>query len=117
MLNKIATANAPAAIGPYSQAIQIGDLLLVSGQIPLSVDSGVLVGEDIKTQTKQVIENILAIVKASNFDPVNIAKCTCYLTDMKDFQSFNEVYELYFGEAVPGLPKGALVEISVICSI
>lgn len=122
MVCKIKTKNAPSAIGPYSQAIQDGNLLFVSGQIPLS-ETGDLVGSDIKEQTRQALKNITAIIQASHFTAEKIVKCTCYLINMDDFQDFNEVYSEFFGDieparecvAVAGLPKGAKVEISAIC--
>lgn len=123
MVCKIKTKNAPSAIGPYSQAIQDGNLLFISGQIPLS-DDGELVGNgDIKQQTRQVIKNIMAIIQASDFTIDQVIKCTCYLIDMDDFQTFNEVYSEFFGDieparecvAVAALPKGAKVEISAVC--
>ncbi|WP_300462642.1 RidA family protein [Desulfobacula sp.] len=120
----IHTETAPAAIGPYSQAIEINGLLFVSGQIPLVPATGELVAGDIKAQTKQVIENLKSIVTSANYNFETVVKCTCFLTDMKDFAAFNEVYSSYFGSIVParecvqvaGLPKDANVEISLICS-
>lgn len=117
------TDSAPAAIGPYSQAVQVGDFLYVSGQIPLATSGEIVGGEDIQAQTRQVIKNIMAIIQASDFKFEQILKATCYLTDMSEFQAFNEVYEEYMGNiaparecvAVAGLPKGVKVEISVIC--
>ena len=120
----ISTELAPAAIGPYSQAIQIDGLLFCSGQIPLSPNSGTMVDGGIKEQTEQVAKNIGAILSAAGIDFSNVIKSTCFLTDMNDFADFNEVYSKYFiGKparscvAVSALPRNALVEIEVIAKI
>ena len=124
MLKKISTDNAPSAIGPYSQAVAVGDLLFTSGQIPLDPITGRIDAVGITEQTEQVMKNIGAVLAAggSSFDKV--VKTTCYLADMSDFASFNEVYGKYFTEkparscvAVKALPKGALVEVEVIAKI
>lgn len=123
MKKKIATKNAPQAIGPYSQAIRYGDLLFVSGQIAIDPDTGNLVAGDIEVQTERVLKNIAAIIEAAGMTLQNAVKCTCFLKDMNDFAHFNAVYETYFGESLPAretvqvsrLPKDVLVEISVIC--
>jgi len=125
MKKKIATQNAPQAIGPYSQAIQYSDFLFVSGQIAIDPETGDLVEGDIEAQTEQVLKNIAAIIEAAGMTLQNAVKCTCFLKDMNDFVRFNSVYESYFGESLPAretvevsrLPKDALVEVSAICGI
>ena len=119
----ISTKNAPTAVGPYSQAIRYGNLLFISGQIPLDPKTGDLVEGDIKVQTRIVIENLKAILEASGMTVENVLKCTCFLKDMGDFERFNSVYKTYFGESLPArecvevsrLPKDVSVEISAIC--
>jgi 2-iminobutanoate/2-iminopropanoate deaminase len=119
----ISTDNAPAAIGPYSQAVRYGDFLFVSGQIALNPQTGDLVEGDIEVQTRQVLENLKAIIEASGMRMENVVKCSCFLSNMEDFVRFNSVYESYFGESAPAretvevarLPKDVLVEVSAIC--
>ena len=119
----ISTDNAPAAIGPYSQATRYGDLLFVSGQIALDPQTGNLVERDIEVQTKQVLENLKAIIEDAGMRMDNVVKCTCFLNDMEDFVRFNSVYQSYFEESAPAretvevsrLPKDVLVEVSAIC--
>ena len=119
----ISTENAPAAVGPYSQAIQFGNLLFVSGQIPLDPQSGDLVAGDIDTQTRQVMENLKAVVESTGMTLDNVLKCSCFLKNMEDFASFNDVYNSYFADSLPAretvevarLPKDVLVEVSAIC--
>lgn len=126
----IKTDRAPGAIGPYSQAIKVGDghacpLLFVSGQIPLDPKSGKIAGDDIKTQTKQVLENLKAIIEASDMKLEHVLKCTCFLKDLSVFADFNAVYTEYFGDILPArecvevarLPRDVLVEISAICAV
>jgi len=123
----IKTNSAPSAIGPYSQAIITGDLLFTSGQIPLCPQTMEIVGDDITTQTEQVMRNIEAVLKAADCDFTDVVKTTCFLTDMADFAAFNEVYAKYFGEsdykparscvAAAALPKNVLVEVEVIAKI
>jgi len=121
----IATDHAPAAIGPYSQATQYGNLLFVSGQIPIDPKTGELVEGDIEVQTKQVLENVQAIIKAAGMTLQNVVKCSCFLKDMEDFVKFNAVYNSYFAESLPAretvevgrLPKDVQVEISAICGV
>ena len=123
MKKKITTKNAPQAIGPYSQAIQYGDFLFVSGQIAIDPKTGALVEGDIEAQTERVLKNIEAIIEAAGMTVQNAVKCTCFLKDMNDFVRFNSVYENYFGESLPAretvevsrLPKDVLVEVSAIC--
>jgi 2-iminobutanoate/2-iminopropanoate deaminase len=119
----ISTDRAPAAIGPYSQAIRYGNLLFVSGQISLDPQSGEIVGEDIETQTGRVLENLKAIIEASDMELKHVLKCTCFLKNMEDFTTFNSLYSEYFSDILPAretvevsrLPKDVLVEISAIC--
>ncbi len=119
----ISTPKAPSAIGPYNQGTAFGDLVFLSGQIPLIAESMELVEGDVKVQTKQVMENLKAVLEeaGSSFD--NVLKTTCYLSDMDDFSAFNEVYSEYFdGETAPAratvavktLPKNVLVEVDAI---
>ncbi len=121
----INTSNAPAAIGPYSQAVKKGHLLITSGQIPLDPESGEVVGDDIQTQTERVLQNLKAVLEAGGAALDNVIKTTCFLNDMNDFLPFNEVYQKYFeGDAparscvaVERLPKDVLVEIEAIAVI
>ncbi|MBR3484665.1 MAG: RidA family protein [Lachnospiraceae bacterium] len=120
----IETKNAPAAIGPYSQAIVIGDLVYTSGQIPINPASGQIETNDIKSQAEQVIGNLSAVLDAAGSSLEDVVKTTCFLANMKDFADFNEVYAKYFtGKParscveVSALPKGALVEIEVIAAV
>ena len=118
----IRTNNAPAPIGPYNQAIQYGDMLFISGQIALDPVTGQLVQDDIQTETKQVMDNLKAILTEAGMDFSNIIKTTIFLMDMAQFGQVNEVYGSYFTENAParetvqvsGLPKGVNVEISMI---
>ena len=119
----IATEAAPAAIGPYSQAVRYGNLLFVSGQIALDPATGEIMSGDIAVQTKRVLENLKAIVEAGGMELKHVLKCTCFLENMEDFAKFNSVYNTYFAEVHPAretvevsrLPKDVLVEISAIC--
>lgn len=120
----VSTKNAPAAIGPYSQAVIIGDMLYASGQIPLDPDTGKLVGKTIIQQTSQIMKNIGAVLDAAGTSFENVVKTTCFLTDMNDFSQFNTVYAQYFtGKparscvAVKELPKGALAEVEIIAHL
>lgn len=121
MSNKVQTSKAPAAIGPYSQAVVVGNLIFTSGQIPLNPETGVLEGTEIKEQTHRVCKNLKAVLEASGTSLKKAVKTTCFLSNMDDFAKFNEVYAEYFTEkparscvAVKELPKGALVEVEVI---
>ena len=123
-MNKISTEKAPAAIGPYSQAIVIGDFLFTSGQIPLNPQTGEMVGTTIEEQAEQVMKNLAAVLEAAGTCFENAIKTTCFLADMADFAAFNGVYAKYFTEkparscvAVKTLPKNALVEVEVIAKI
>jgi len=120
----IQTSAAPAAIGPYSQAIITGNLLYISGQTPLSPETGQLVGSSVAEQTEQVAKNITALLEAAGLSQARVVKTTCFLTDMNNFAAFNEVYEKHFTSkparstvAVRGLPRNALVEIEAIAEI
>jgi len=118
----IETKSAPAPIGPYSQAVQAGNLLFVSGQVPIDPATGNVVQQDIQAETKQVMENIKAILNEAGMDFTNIVKTTIFLTDMGTFAQVNEVYGSYFKSNFPAretvqvsaLPKAVNVEISVI---
>ena len=118
----IHTSNAPEAVGPYSQAVEINGMLFISGQVPLDPDTADLVEEDIKIQTERVMENIAAILKAAGYDFNDVVKTTCLLTDISNFKPMNEVYARYFRETPPAraafgvksLPLGALIEIETI---
>ena len=121
MLKTIHTEKAPAAIGPYSQAISFENLVFASGQIPLDPEKGVIVGENIEEQTEQVMKNIAAILEANGIGFENVIKTTCFLADINDFAKFNEVYAKYFISnparscvAVKELPKSVLCEVEVI---
>lgn len=121
MKKVIFTESAPKAIGPYSQAIEINGTLYISGQIPLIPATGQM-PEGIKEQTKQVMENIGAILKAAGYSYSNVVKSTCLLSDMDNFKAMNEVYGEYYKENPPAraaygvvkLPLGALIEIETI---
>ncbi len=120
-MKSINTKLAPQAIGPYVQANQYGNLIYTSGQIPLDKD-GVLAGEDIKTQTHQVMKNVEAILIEAGTDMNHLSKTTCFLSDMNNFAAFNEVYASYFDRNLPArscvevarLPRDVLVEVEVI---
>lgn len=121
MFQKISTAKAPAAIGPYSQAIRAGEFLFASGQIPINPETGAVEAEGIEAQTEQVMKNIGAILDEAGTDYGHVVKTTCFLDDMSDFAAFNGVYERYFtGKparscvAVKKLPKDVLCEVEVI---
>jgi len=121
MLKVTKTEKAPAAIGPYSQAVGFGDLLFSSGQIALDPATGEVVGCNIEEQTEQVMKNIAAILDANDIDFNNVIKTTCFIADMGDFAKFNEVYAKYFVSkparscvAVKELPKAVLCEVEVI---
>lgn len=124
MIQTIKTNHAPAAIGPYSQAKMVNNLLFVSGSIPLDSSTMEVVGNDIITQTNQVCANIAAILKEAGIGFDNVVKTTCFLKTMDDFGAFNTVYAQYFTNnparscvAVVALPKDVLVEIELIASL
>jgi 2-iminobutanoate/2-iminopropanoate deaminase len=118
----ISTQEAPAAVGPYSQAVRVGSTVYCAGQIPLDPKSGQIVPGDIGAQTRRVLENIAAVLRAENLAFENIVKTTIFLTNLSDFQMVNEIYGSYFKKEpparstvqVPALPKGANIEIEVI---
>ena len=120
----VQTSAAPEPIGPYSQGIILGNLVFASGQTPISVGIGAVVGSNVTEQTVQVIKNLKAVLEAAGSSLANVVKTTCFLTDMNDFAAFNEVYAKHFtGKparttvAVKQLPKNALVEIEAIGEI
>lgn len=120
----IATKNAPAAIGPYSQGMIANGFLFASGQIPLDAETGAVVGADITEQTEQVMKNVAAILGSQGKSFTDVIKTTCFLADMQDFGAFNKVYEKYFISkparscfAVKELPKGVLCEVEFIAVI
>ncbi|MDD3206105.1 MAG: RidA family protein [Lachnospiraceae bacterium] len=121
MLKKVSTTKAPAAIGPYSQAIIADKMLFASGQIPINPSTGNVETEGIKDQTEQVMKNIGEVLTEAGTDYTKVVKTTCFLADMADFAAFNEVYGRYFTEkparscvAVKQLPKDVLCEVEVI---
>lgn len=118
------TPEAPAAIGPYSQAIVAGNTVFTSGQIPIDPKSGAITATTIEEQTEQVCKNLNEVLKAAGSELDKAIKTTCFLADIADFAAFNSVYEKYFTSkparscvAVKELPKGALVEIEVIAEV
>ena len=120
-MEKIYTKNAPEAIGPYSQAIAVGNLVFTSGQIAINPESGNVEATDIKGQTEQVCKNLAAVLAAAGTSIDKVVKTTCFLAEMSDFAAFNEVYGSYFtGKparscvAAKALPKGVLVEVEAI---
>lgn len=123
MKKVISTSNAPAAIGPYSQAIETDGYVFTSGQIPINPATGEVEGKTIEEQTEQVMHNIVALLEASGLTFANVVKTTCFLADLNDFAAFNAVYAKYFPNeaparscfAVAGLPKGAKLEVETIC--
>ncbi len=124
MAEKISTEKAPAAIGPYSQAIKTGGFLFTSGQIPINPETGNIEGTDISAQTEQVMKNLGEVLRAAGSSYEKAVKTTCFLANIADFAAFNEVYGKYFTEkparscvAVKDLPKGALVEVEVIAEL
>lgn len=118
----ISTKQAPAAIGPYSQAIQVGNLVYTSGQIPIDPATGAFVEGGIKEQTRQSLSNVRAILEVAGLTMANVVKTTVFLADMADFAEMNTVYAEFFAEPYPArsavavktLPKGALIEIEVV---
>ena len=123
-IKKISTTDAPAAIGPYSQAVTVGNILYTSGQIPIDPETSLTVEGDISVQAERIMQNLSAVLKAAGTDFENVIKTTCFLADMADFAAFNAVYEKYFISrparscvAVKTLPKGALAEVELIALI
>ena len=125
MKQVISTHQAPAAIGPYSQAIRVGNLLYTSGQIPINPATGNFVDGSIKEQTRQSLTNIKAILEEAGLTMAHVVKTTVFMADMNDFADMNAVYAEFFSEPYPArsavavktLPKGALVEIEVVAAI
>jgi len=120
----ITAKEAPAAIGPYSQAMAVNGMVYTSGSIPLIPETGELLNGGVKEQTELVIQNLKAVLAAAGCDLTNVVKTTCFLTDMQNFSAFNEVYAAHFtGKparscvAVLALPKGALVEIEAVAAL
>lgn len=121
----ISTIKAPVAIGPYSQAVYVGNLVFTSGQIPIDPTTGAIVEEGIKEQTRQSLTNVKAILEGAGLTMGNVVKATVFLADMNDFSKMNSVYAEFFSEPYPArsavavktLPKGALVEIEVIAEV
>ena len=124
MLKYVDTKNAPAAIGPYSQGIILNGIAFFSGQIPLSPETGEVVGTTIEEQTEQVMQNEKALLESQGASFTDVVKTTCFLADMGDFAAFNEIYAKYFtGKparscvAVKDLPKGVLCEVETIAAV
>ena len=121
-MKTIQTQNAPKAVGPYSQGVFVKDTLYVSGQIPFDPKTNALISNDIKDQTRQSLENVLAIVETAGLIKENIVRCTVFMTNLSDFPLMNEVYSQFFGEHKPAraavevrrLPKDVMVEIDAI---
>ncbi len=123
-MQKIHTEKAPAAIGPYSQAVRVGNLLFTSGQIPIDPATGELVQGGIEAQTERICKNLKAVLEAAGTGLEKVVKTTCFLADMGDFAAFNAVYAQYFTEkparscvAVKTLPKNVLAEVECIAEI
>lgn len=125
MRQAVSTSSAPQAIGPYSQAVRAGELLFVSGQIPLDPASGALIEGSIADQTRQIFENLRAILAAAGASLDHVVRTTVYLADMADFAAMNEVYGTFFASPAParstvqaaGLPRNARIEIDAIASL
>ena len=125
MTQTVSTPNAPAAVGPYSQAKIAGGLMFCSGQIAIDPATNTFVGGDITAQAHRCLQNVVALLEAAGRTAADVVKTTCFLADINDFAVFNGVYAEYFGESLParsavgvaGLPKGALCEIEVIASM
>ncbi|MEZ4626961.1 MAG: RidA family protein [Eubacteriales bacterium] len=123
-MKRIETDKAPAAIGPYSQAIVSGGFVFVSGQIPMDPETGEIVASDIFLQTEQVMKNLRAVLEAAGSDLTRVVKATCYLASMDDFDAFNVIYSKYMASrparacvAVKALPKHVLCEVEVIAEV
>jgi 2-iminobutanoate/2-iminopropanoate deaminase len=124
MKHSFSSDNAPKAIGPYSQAVRVGDLLFLSGQVPLDPATGQMIEGDISAQTQRVMDNLGAVLKSAGLSFAHVARTTIFLADMNDFAKVNEVYGSYFTEPFPAratvqvarLPKDARVEIDAIAS-
>ena len=123
-MNVVYTDKAPAAIGPYSQAMVFGNLMISSGQIPIDPATGEIAGTTIQEQAEQVMKNLEAVAKEAGTDLANAVKTTCFLADMGDFAAFNEIYAKYFVNkparscvAVKTLPKNVLCEVEMIAAV
>ncbi len=123
-MKKISTNKAPAAIGPYSQAVAVNGLLYTSGQIAIDPETNTFVDGDVTVQTERVMQNLMAVLAEAGTSADKVVKTTCFLADIADFAAFNAVYGKYFTEkparscvAVAALPKGALVEVEVIAEL
>ena len=123
-MKTIYTEKAPAAVGPYSQAVVINGLVYTSGQIAINPSTGELVGTTIEEQAEQVMKNLVAILEAAGTKPENAVKTLCFLTDINDFAAFNTVYARYFTKkparscvGIQSLPKGAICEVEVIATV
>ena len=124
MKNIIATKDAPAAIGPYSQAVEAGGLIFISGPLPIDPATGAFAGTDIAKQTEAVMKNLAAILSSQGLTPEHVLKTTVYMTDLSQFAKMNEVYGAFFSKNPPAratvevkaLPKGALVEIEAVAA-
>ena len=124
-MKAISTQKAPAAIGPYSQAIKVGNLVYTSGQIPIDPSTGNFVEGGIKEQTRQSLTNVQAILEEAGLTMGNVVKTTVFMADMNDFAEMNAIYAVFFSEPYPArsavavktLPKGALVEIEVVAAV
>lgn len=124
MMEKVSTTAAPAAIGPYSQAVKAGGFLFVSGQLPVDPATGLVSGDTIDSQAEQSCQNVGAVLKAGGVNFSHVVKTTCFLSDMADFAAFNAIYEKHFVSkparacvAAKALPKGVLCEIEAIAVI
>jgi 2-iminobutanoate/2-iminopropanoate deaminase len=121
----VSTEDAPAAIGPYSQAVIAGNMIFTAGQIPLDPKSMDVDGPDIETQSERVLANLDAVLRAAGSSLSNVVKTTCYLVDLDDFQAFNTIYARWFGDHKPArstvqvskLPRGVLVEVECVAII
>ncbi len=121
-VESVATADAPAAIGPYSQAVKSGGMVFVSGQIPMDASSGEIVGNEIKEQTKKALENLMVVLRAAGSSPEQVLKVTVYMKDLSGFQAMNEVYAGFFESSKPAraavevsrLPKDVMVEVDAV---
>ena len=123
-MNQSYTENAPAAVGPYSQAVVVNGMVYTSGQIALDPATGGMVGTTIEEQAEQVMKNLTAVLEAAGTGPENAVKTLCFLTDMNDFAAFNAIYARYFtgnparsSVEVRALPKGAICEVEVIATL
>ncbi|TVR29340.1 MAG: RidA family protein [Spirochaetaceae bacterium] len=119
---EIATTAAPAAVGPYSQAMRVGEMVFTAGQIPLDPQSGTIVAQNIEQQTEQVMQNLQAVLEAAGSSFARTVKLTCFLTDMADFPTVNAVFERHLQKPYPArscvevtaLPKGAAIEVEAV---